>query len=276
MGFLCLLLLPVLLQCCVNAALVRDIRNEYLDVEYALEMCTLSDLVYSLNANNVNDAVPSKYSVLSWIDDGPVEALVVNSTEKFIVAFRGSEEPQDFIVNVDIAQTNFGPEDDKISPGGMRYVDATGNLAVDPIQVHRGFNTFFDSAFEQVLQVIKAYSPKVIHMTGHSLGAAHAGLLAPYFAFHNPLASVYLTTFGQPRTGNRGYKILSETLRNLNYWRLVHQNDLVTRGPFANYFHAGHLMWKRPNNGQVMAYYRTVGSQNLRYDGINDFSIACK
>jgi len=112
-----------------------------------------------------------------------------------------------------------------------------------------------------------------LHVTGHSLGGANAQLFSSYYAFSNPLNQVYLTTFGAPRCGNRGFKLFTEQIRNLNMWRLVNKADVVPRIPYDEYTHAGHLLWNH-EDGKVKAYYRQIGHNSQGYKGVNDFSIA--
>ena len=107
------------------------------------------------------------------------------------------------------------------------------------------------------------------------------------YAFHNPTISVYCSTFGQPRTGNLGFKFFAESIWNLNTWRFVYKNDIVPRVPpyLDDFTHTGHLMWKRPrkresddketipSTNSVNAYYRQVGSKHLGLNGVHDYSL---
>mmetsp|Transcript_20117 Transcript_20117/g.24158 ORF Transcript_20117/g.24158 Transcript_20117/m.24158 type:complete len:199 (+) Transcript_20117:1-597(+) len=143
-----------------------------------------------------------------------------------------------------------------------------------PVKIHRGFSCVF-KIYNELLDLIEPLmgNQTRLHVTGHSLGGANAALFASYYAWTHPLISVYLTTFGAPRCGNRGFKLFFEQIRNLNAWRAVNRHDVVPRIPYENYYHAGHLVWKRDNEG-VEAYFRQIGYVDRGFKGIKDFSIA--
>ena len=111
-------------------------------------------------------------------------------------------------------------------------------------------------------------------------------LMGTYFAFHHPTVATHVHTFGQPRSGNLGFKILLESIRNLNVWRMVNQQDFTIRRPFDKYYHAGHLLWRRKieirpdelsdQDFAYQAFYRTVGNPQLGLAGVDDFAIARK
>ena len=147
------------------------------------------------------------------------------------------------------------------------------------LKVHRGFNgVFSDGLYDTVLSYIRPllertnsanelYYNNTIHIGGHSLGGANAQVFGTYYAYFHPDVKTYVTTLGSPRQGNYAYKVLGESLSNLSVWRMVHCRDVVPRVPNFNYYHAGHLMWKRCNppsgdkisNDVVEAYYRHDG-----------------
>jgi hypothetical protein len=118
------------------------------------------------------------------------------------------------------------------------------------------------------------YYNNTIHFGGHSLGGARAQLMGTYFAFFNPSVRTYVTTLGSPRQGNFAYKILGESLPNLAVWRMVNCRDVVPRVPLFQYYHAGHVMWKRcdppssdnstvsHNPGFAESYYRDSGDED--------------
>lgn len=150
------------------------------------------------------------------------------------------------------------------------------------IRVHRGFNgVFSDNLYEDILNDInpllqrtidgdnqQLYYNNTIYFYGHSLGGANAQLFATYYAFFHEDIKTHVVSLGAPRQGNYGYKILVESIQNLSVWRLVNCRDVVPRTPMFQYYHAGHLMWKRCDppdsnsglsNDVVEAYYRGTG-----------------
>ena len=117
------------------------------------------------------------------------------------------------------------------------------------------------------------YFNNTIHFAGHSLGGANAQMFGTYYAFRNGAVKTYITTGGAPRQGNYAYKVLGESLPNLSVWRIVNCRDMVPRLPNINYYHAGHMMWRRCSgafeedlpNDVVEAYYRHTGDEDQGY-----------
>jgi len=270
---------------------VKDIRNEMVDAEFTHQMATLSRLVYyrDFNATNIQEVIPENYNFIGWIDEGSTEVLVVTTSEgtdddKVIVIFRGTEEIEDWIANVDIEQVPYGPPNR--APIDFEMYRATSSSEVEPmpILVHRGFSNSL-KLYDRVLQLLSSskMEPK-LYVTGHSLGGANAQVFSGYFAYNNPNVSVYCMTFGSPRVGTEGFKLFMESIFNLNLWRVVNNNDIVPRVPsyLQDFSHAGHLLWYRRyvdkegnlTGASLNAYYRQVGNARRGYKGIPDFSVA--
>jgi pimeloyl-ACP methyl ester carboxylesterase len=154
--------------------------------------------------------------------------------------------------------------------------DDDSTFGEQPILVHRGFNGVFllyDDILER-LEDLGLNDTAPLYVNGHSLGGANAQLFAAYYAFAHPQRSVYLTTFGQPRVGSKGFKLFAERLRNLNVWRIVLEDDIITRIPFSEYVHTGHLLWKSYRQEFVQSFYRQIGSSLKNLKGVLDFSLA--
>ena len=184
----------------------------------------------------------------------------------------------------------FGPKG-RILSAKVKAPGYSGFPQTYDLKVHRGFNGVFNGGlYDDILQDISSllqitmsdknvgnnddgndlYYDKTIHFYGHSLGGANAQLFATYYAFFHQDIKTYVVTLGAPRQGNYAYKILVESLQNLSVWRLVNCRDVVPRVPLFQYYHAGHLMWKRcdpPNHSElsndvVEAYYRQSGDSS--------------
>ena len=69
--------------------------------------------------------------------------------------------------------------------------------------VHRGFWMLASGILEQVNRALDNHSPSLIHVTGHSLGAAAATLVADAIRQRSGRRNVKLYTFGAPRSGVR-------------------------------------------------------------------------
>ena len=110
-----------------------------------------------------------------FIDDGVVQGVLVERGQVAVVAFRGTDDPRDWLVNVQIDPSPW--------PGGG--------------VVHRGFHRSFEG-IAPLLSRWRAERPAARWLlTGHSQGAAMAVLAASLL---HPDA-VY--AFGCPRLGDR-------------------------------------------------------------------------
>jgi hypothetical protein len=126
-----------------------------------------------------------------------------------VAEFKGSSEPLDFLHDAE-----FWKEDG----------------------VHAGFLDDYQSIAAPVWHAVERYGAnKPLILTGHSLG----GALATLAAFHRPLWTSALYTFGCPRVFN-GTKagMFDACLRN-RAWRVVHEEDIVARSPWLGYRHVG-------------------------------------
>jgi hypothetical protein len=182
----------------------------------------------------------------------------------------------DWSTDFDVAYGPYGPPEGPIVSETI-YDDLGGGNGLEgfEIRVHSGFN---DALFSQNLYAdLKAFlfdyldDPmynRTVYVTGHSLGAADAQLFGTLLAYDNPDVHVIVTTFGSPMVGNYGYKVLADSLKNMNNWRFVNGQDVFARNPIVptGYYPAGHIMWKQPGeNGLVVAYYRQTGDAEQGY-----------
>lgn len=90
-----------------------------------------------------------------------------------------------------------------------------------------------DSVVEEIKRLIELYKGETlsITVTGHSLGAALALLVADDLSTHvKDVPPIAVYSFGGPRVGNRGFaKRLSS--KNVKVLRIVNSQDLITRVP---------------------------------------------
>lgn len=122
--------------------------------------------------------------------------------------------------------------------------DASIDL-VDPLigegQVHRGFKWYTDLLWPDIRSHVWRGRGKSLWLTGHSLGAAMATLMAHRCAVSPDLtlpAAVF--TYGSPRVGNRAF--INHFNRHLTHHRWVNDGDLVTKVPVSPwYYHSGTL-----------------------------------
>jgi hypothetical protein len=183
----------------------------------------------------------------------------------------------DWETNFQITLGPLGPPEGPIVEETI-YDDLGGGNGLEAFNVmaHSGFNDalFSDDLYAELKMLLfgnledPMYN-NTVYVTGHSLGGANAQLFGTLLAYENAEVQVIVTTFASPMVGNYGFKVLADSLKNMNNWRFVNRQDVVPRGPVPDYFPAGHIMWKQPGeNGLVVAYYRQTGDSKQDYDAI--------
>ena len=150
-------------------------------------------------------------------------------TESFMVlAFRGSQEPKDWLTNVTTQLRNFTIRKDGIT-----------TLSSYKGRVHTGFFLAWASIERAVLSQIGRWREDAfdrgedlppLYITGHSLGGALATMAAAALSDNGiNVAGVY--TFGQPRVGDRTFVNQLNTHTKGKVFRFVNNNDIVPHVP---------------------------------------------
>lgn len=143
------------------------------------------------------------------------EGFLAEFDDVAVLAFRGTQQPRDWIANLDLWPQRFAPLDGR---------------------VHGGFAKAWDHVAAVVMPALERLDGKRLWITGHSLGGAVALLAA---ATHHD-KTVGLVTFGQPRMLKRKANEKANAIFNTRYTRLVHGNDIVPKVP-PNFGHTGQL-----------------------------------
>ena len=149
------------------------------------------------------------------------QAFVASGDEAAHVAFRGTQEPEDWLTNA-------------------KFLPSTSELGV---KVHSGFSEGLNEVWGQIEPVVASAGLPVI-VTGHSLGAALASLAAIRLSTTgHGIAGVY--TYGQPRTGHSSFASLYNSALGSITFRFINHIDLVTRVPLLvqGYRHVGRRMY---------------------------------
>jgi len=166
--------------------------------------------------------------------------LARDDTNKLlVVALRGSQQIEDFIVDANIELAAF------VSPG----VSApTGAL------VHAGFLTAYNSIASEVVAAVKTqlagpaagYS---LRTAGHSLGAALSSLAAVSLKSNFPDSPIQMYTYGQPRTGNPTFATMVNNMFGTDAFRSVHTTDGVPTiiPQTLGYKHHAFEYWQNPD-----------------------------
>ncbi len=130
-------------------------------------------------------------------------------------------------------------------------VNAATVIAETAGKVHRGFKREVDDLWP-MLETALASNQQPLYFCGHSLGGAMATICAGRcllsYIKSNPKQ---LFTYGSPRVGSKSYI----NFVNLDYYRFVNNNDLVTRVPPAwlGYHHSGKEVYFN-RNGDIKTY----------------------
>ena len=148
-------------------------------------------------------------------DDGrSTQALLITGPKVAILAFRGTEPKQ---IEDWLTDARFSP---KPWDSGLG-------------EVHTGFAGALEGVYPEIVARIEALrgSGRLLYLTGHSLGAALATLMATRLAARQvyPVQGVY--TYGSPRTGNPEFADAYTRLVGDRTHRFVNNEDLVTRVP---------------------------------------------
>lgn len=177
----------------------------------------LAELAYNRNGW---DATIDRLSVLGFDhaelienQETDTQVLIVWDSADMIVCWRGTDSKTDWRTNFNISQFKTEVE-----------------------CVHDGFYSAMMSLFGNVdiaLREIKSRyalpSPRLT-VTGHSLGAALAGMFAYYYDQVTPVYEVWM--HASPRwAGRLTSKVFDKTFKG-RAWRTEHNNDIVCRVPF--------------------------------------------
>jgi len=150
----------------------------------------------------------------------------ISSTKTVVVAFRGSSNIQNWILNVDIDQESY--------PG------------VSGADVHQGFYEDYLALQEQVISgvtsAVSAVGATSVVVTGHSLGAALATIAAlDLVANHASIlrgATVSVYNYGSPRVGNQAFANYYNS-KVPNTYRCTFEDDIVPHVPpeLSGFYH---------------------------------------
>ena len=95
-------------------------------------------------------------------------------------------------------------------------------------------------------------------MTGHSLGGCQATLAGLDIKEKlKPATPITITTFGQPRLGNKAFSDYVDSLfPEGTYYRVIHTNDDVGQYPpaYFGYLHQGLEVWY--DNDEDLGHYK--------------------
>ncbi|EQC30538.1 hypothetical protein SDRG_11855 [Saprolegnia diclina VS20] len=166
--------------------------------------------------------------------------LIAHSTDKIIVAFRGSMSWKNYKTDLNASKHmcvdyNLLPaaSDDKRPRFVPHNISRPNFCKAKTPWVHGGFWDAYQSVADRVLarlETMNEENPRSMYFTGHSLGGALATLCSLDVAFKYGASRVACTTFGCPRVGGNAYKRVYNARVPANF-RFVNAQDPVCHTP---------------------------------------------
>lgn len=178
-----------------------------------------------------------------------------------VIAFRGTRTYYGWIRNLRFAKPDCpfanAPEDAKVHLG---FLEAWFYLRVEVL--------------DHLEKLTKLYPQSHLLITGHSLGGAISTLaMADIYNSTTPLdvKSWNVVTYGQPRVGNRPFVDWLSTFSDVDYSRIVNENDPVPHLPpaFVGFQHVPEEIWINGNE----TYVCPVDTEGAESKGIGLYSI---
>jgi len=201
---------------------LRPTRGFCLQTAYGLAIA--AEAVYESAAKTLSLAVDSwGAQQAEFFDESDTQAVVASNRMSTLVSFRGTQSNSlaDWLTDIDA----------DLVPGPMGG------------EVHVGFYDALSDVWKAIDDYVKLTDPlgrKHLFVTGHSLGGALAMLAtARWHEEGRKVSGMY--TFGQPRVGDRTFKRNFDFALKPYAFRLVNNNDIVTRLPQEafGYYHGG-------------------------------------
>jgi len=200
--------------------------NEF-DIDTATELMRLSLQAYQMlidSNNGVQFTLPEPYKLIIQFLTGenflgigldvevPI-AFIATANNNIYVVFRGTKTIDEWIADADfpfVPYTN-------VSNGGM---------------TEKGFTDIYESLgiVEEVNSLAKMGDFDNVYITGHSLGAALAGLAMPDIAANTDFSDPVTYSFASPRVGDSTFKSRFDGF-DTESWRVFNTNDEVPKLP---------------------------------------------
>ena len=139
---------------------------------------------------------------LAWLDNNGTQAVLLQSYSKYFLVFRGTDEPKDWLKDVDVRKTE--------TPFG---------------KVHNGFNEGVLAIWNDLVDALQGNRVLSVTVCGHSKGAGEALIAAEWLQhLYSSVRKAYL--FGCPRA-----KGVAAPAPYFPISRVVNNNDVICRVP---------------------------------------------
>ncbi len=186
-----------------------------------------------VNDSFVNSNLPEsrKEDLLDLFNlNKPIGVIAVNDQiGDVIAAFRGTQTAFEWLHDAEFLLTDYP------------FAPNSGQTESGFTMLYASCKTGTDDGSPRVADALRAYAAgRSVQITGHSLGAALATLLAPEAAALLPNSRVSSVTLGSPRVGDRTFAGTFNTLLP-DSWRIANREDIATYLPpaFTGYAHVG-------------------------------------
>jgi triacylglycerol lipase len=169
----------------------------------------------------------------TFISNNDAEAYLLEDDTDLIIVCRGTQPNQWSDISADLSIDRVKPHN-----GGGK--------------VHVGFKSYADKLWEPIVNAVVGAKAarKKIWITGHSLGAAMATLIARRCALEPKLQTpCALFTYGSPRVGDKTY--VEELDKLIPHHRWVNDGDIVTKVPLPPFYSHCGTMHHIDGNGIV-------------------------
>jgi len=206
--------------------LAWDSESTFTDWSVVKPLATMSNIAYQAQTEAdvsfrkigfENIVLFSKDTIPDY--NGSMVAYVVSVQDITVIVFRGTDDPSDWIVNLDCLATS--------TPYG---------------EIHEGFFNAYNPLQKPIRDEVQQRSPKYLWITGHSLGGALALICANDMAENEKINLNGVVTFGQPRVVRQDLADHLNKMLLRHYARIVNNKDIVTRIP-PTYVHFGSWIW---------------------------------
>mmetsp|Transcript_27970 Transcript_27970/g.41234 ORF Transcript_27970/g.41234 Transcript_27970/m.41234 type:complete len:326 (-) Transcript_27970:265-1242(-) len=249
------------------AALIDD----FVPVEEASEYIEMAMLAYS-DVADVESRGPQYTVHFNENLKRETNAYVITNSDMgyIMAAFAGTDGFNDFITDIRINQTEFGPVSNPIN---------------SDVGVHTGFNKvlwkgenkitggyLYDRMKKKMKQQIDAHPDYKIVITGHSMGCGVSDLMSVALALDWPKETILNYCIAPAPTGDTPWMEWVNGFKNLAIWHHINLNDILPRtdekGEKAGieYQLVGHTIQYYPEG--TNAYYWHNGNRRRGYAGV--------
>lgn len=230
------------------------------------EMAIFSELASKDGVGVSDDLSGTGFTLTKFIDlkKTDTQAFIVSSKDNIVIFYRGTKDRQDIKTDLNFIKDS--------APSNKKGEE-----------IHRGFKRAYDSVKSQVAAEVKKLhkgSKRKVWVTGHSLGAALAGITVYDLEKNQGIIISGIYNFGQPRFSNKSFAKTYDKIFKSRTFRIVNNNDIVARIPLRamGYQHTGTLYYFDRHGNLKKGYTwwqefidRLFGKFDDAFDGDIDF-----